>query len=287
MHKQESAKTPDHSDNDHAHGDTNSGNETPVCPVPEESSCKDKCATRGSKINELGTPIAIVIAGAMIAAAVLYQNGLPTDQPAGVNAPTNAAAKVQNDIDPKLLALRPDDHVRGNRNADILLIEYSDLECPYCKKFDTIMKQVMGEYGNSGSVAWVYRHYPLDMIHPKARKEAEATECANELGGNEAFWKYLDRLYEITPSNNQLDLAKLPEIAVEVGLDVGAFNTCLSSGKYAERVQRDFENGVEAGVQGTPFMAIINVKTGKQSSISGAYPAEAVKAAIDSIAGKK
>ena len=132
-------------------------------------------------------------------------------------------------------------------------------------------------YGKSGQVAWVYRHFPLDQLHSKARKEAEALECAGELGGNAAFWKYTDRLYEITPSNDGLKETQLPEIASFVGLDVSAFSTCLSSGKFAERVNRDFESGANIGVRGTPYSIVWNRKTGKQLPLNGAYPFENVK----------
>jgi protein-disulfide isomerase len=101
------------------------------------------------------------------------------------------------------------DHITGNPQADVVLIEYSDTECPFCKRFHETMIQVMAEYGASGKVAWVYRHFPLDALHSKARHEAEATECATELGGNEKFWAYLNKLEEITPSNNGLDASLL------------------------------------------------------------------------------
>ncbi|MEK7118005.1 MAG: thioredoxin domain-containing protein [Patescibacteria group bacterium] len=117
-----------------------------------------------------------------------------------------------------LLELRPEDHVLGNTNADVLMVEYSDPECPFCKRFHETMHQVVDHYGKNGNVAWVYRHYPIDQLHSKARKEAEAMECASEQGGNDAFWKYADKLFEVTPSNNGLDAAQLPVIAAMVGL---------------------------------------------------------------------
>lgn len=228
--------------------------------------------------DKLSIPLAIVFAGVLVAGAIVMTER-PT--PAALQAtdiPSREEAGVDRDIVPvELLAIQPDDHVLGNPDADVLLIEYSDTECPFCKKFQETMIQVMDVYGKVGSVAWVYRHFPLDQIHPKARKEAEALECANELGGNTVFWKYLDRLFEITPANNGLDLAKLPVIAGELGLDIQGFNECLSSGKYAARVERDFASGVNVGVKGTPFTVIWNQKTGKQMAINGAYPYENVK----------
>lgn len=115
------------------------------------------------------------------------------------------AGDKEESVEADVAPVSPDEHIFGNPNASIFIIEYSDLECPFCKRFHETMKQAMEKYGKNGQVAWVYRHFPLDAIHSKARKEAEATECAAEQGGNEMFWKYTNKLMEITPSNNQLD----------------------------------------------------------------------------------
>ncbi|MEK7102844.1 MAG: thioredoxin domain-containing protein, partial [Patescibacteria group bacterium] len=130
-----------------------------------------------------------------------------------------------------------------------------------------------------GKVNLVYRHFPLEQLHSKAPKEAEATECAAELGGNAGFWKYLDRMMEITPSNDGLDPAKLPEIAKEVGLDQKKFEECYKSGKYAGKVQAQYNEGLAAGAQGTPYGIIL---AGDQKiPIPGAVPLEQIKATID------
>jgi protein-disulfide isomerase len=230
---------------------------------------------RKGKDDSLSIPIAIVFAGILVAGAIIFSE---KSTPAVVaQIPTREQAGADTDNAPvDILALKPTDHILGNPNADVVIIEYSDTECPFCKRFHETMLSVMDQYGKSGQVAWVYRHFPLDM-HPKARKEAEALECANELGGNAAFWKYTDKLYEITPANNGLDMTMLPKIAEMIGVDVPAFNTCLSSGKYAQRVQKDFEDGANIGVRGTPYSIIWNRKTGKQIPLNGAYPLENVK----------
>ena len=115
------------------------------------------------------------------------------------------------------------DHILGRADAQVKIVEFSDLECPFCKRVHPTLKRIMEEYGESGKVAWIYRHFPLDTLHKKARKEAQATECANELGGNKAFWAYTDKLFEITPSNDRLDLSLLPKIAEDIGVDRAAF----------------------------------------------------------------
>lgn len=159
-------------------------------------------------------------------------------------------------------------------------MEFSDLECPFCKQFHNTMQQVVDDYGDQ--VAWVYRHFPLDSLHPKARKEAEATECAAEQGGNDGFWAFTDRLFEITPSNDGLNLNQLPEIAGDVGLDVSAFQTCLDSGKYADKVEAQYQDAVAAGGNGTPYSVVIS-SDGTTVPLSGAQPISSVKTIVDSL----
>jgi len=135
---------------------------------------------------------------------------------------------------------------------------------------------------SDSNVAWVYRHYPIPQLHPKAFREAEATECAYDQGGNDAFWSYTDRLFEITPANNGLDAAELPRIAEYVGLNVASFNECLESGKFTSKVQADVDDGVKAGVNGTPSSFIL-VKGKIIDTIPGAQPYEAVMQRLDAI----
>ena len=172
------------------------------------------------------------------------------------------------------------DWVKGNRDAKISVVEYSDTECPFCKRHHPTMQQLVAEY--DGKVNWVYRHFPLTQLHPKAPKEAEATECAGELGGNTAFWKYIDRLFEITPANNGLDPAELPKIAQYVGLDVKKFEACLNSGKYAQHVTDDENDAVAAGGRGTPYSVILGAQ-GQKVPIPGALPYASVKQLIDGV----
>ena len=176
------------------------------------------------------------------------------------------------------------DHILGNPKAAVRLVEYSDFECPFCKHFHPVVKQIMDEYGKDGRVAVVYRHFPLDSLHPKARKEAQASECANELGGNEAFWAYADKIFAVTPSNNNLDLSLLPKLAEEIGLDRAKFEDCLKGdakgGKYAGHIEADVQNAMAAGGTGTPYSIVI-AANGKTFPINGAQPYEVVKSAID------
>jgi protein-disulfide isomerase len=141
------------------------------------------------------------------------------------------------------------------------------------------MNQVVTEYGDK--IKWVYKHAPLDSLHKKARKEAEAFECAGELGGNDGFWKYADRLFEVTPSNDGLPESELLQIAADVGLNGSSFEKCLASGKYAAKVQQHLDEAITAGLRGTPYSILIAGEN--VIPISGAQPFEQVKSIIDSV----
>ena len=180
--------------------------------------------------------------------------------------------------------ITPEDHIRGDANAPVKIIEFSDLECPFCKGFHATMRKVMDDYGKIGKVAWVYRHFPLDQLHPKARKEAQAAECAGEVGGPDKFWAYADKVFEVTPSNNKLDLALLPKFAEELGLDKAKFEACLQGddkgGKYAAHIQANEDDATASGGQGTPYSLVISAK-GNIAVINGAEPYDSVKAKIE------
>lgn len=224
-------------------------------------------------MEKLSVPISIVVAGILIAGAVYYSSG---------KTPTKTALQA---VQPTTTSMRPisaDDHILGNPNADLIIVEYSDTECPFCKQFHATLQRVMAEYGKDGKVAWVYRHFPIVSLHSKAPKEAEALECANELGGPAKFWEYTNTIYQVTTSNNTLDPSQLPVIAKTVGLDVAKFNTCLSSGKYAAKVQADYDDAVKAGGRGTPNSIIVS-KDGTQTVVQGAQPYDALKATLDAL----
>jgi len=220
--------------------------------------------------NKLSIPAAIIVAGILIALAIFATKS--PGQPSPTNAPGQPASI-------KLNPVTAQEHVRGNAKAKVVIVEFSDLECPFCKMFHPTMQKLFANY--NGDMAWVYRHFPLDSIHPKTRKEAEAAECAAELGGNDAFWKFVDRVFEITPGNNQLDPNQLYNIADYIGLDKVAFKACLDSGKEAAKVESQFQDGVAAGVTGTP-MSFILYKNQK-IQINGADSYESIKAKIDSL----
>jgi len=219
--------------------------------------------------GSLSTPVAIVLAGALIAVALYF--ALASGSSTQPNTPTAALPTADDFRSTAAIAnVQSDDHIKGSANAEIVIIEYSDTECPFCKRHHTTLQRLVDDY--EGRVAWVYRNFPIPQLHAKAPREAEALECAAELGGNSAFWAYTDRLYEITPSNDGLQDSQLFDIAEFAGLDTAVFTTCLESGDMNERVEADFNEVAAAGGRGTPHNILL--VGGEQVALEGAIPFE-------------
>ena len=237
----------------------------------------------------LNIPTAIIVAGAIIAISIIWTS---KPAPGTVSINTGEGILAGNTLKP----VTTDDHILGNPNAKIKIVEYSDPSCPFCKVFHNTMRQVMNEYGKGGNVAWVYRSFPIDkpgtrsdggILHPNAGKEAEAMECADFLGGNDKFWAYTNRFYEVTPSvtgdsPNGLDQKELPKIAEYIGLDIDDFKNCLDTGKLKDKVKKQYQDGLKFGIEGTPSSIIIT-PNGKNIAIPGAQPYESMKQAIDAL----
>jgi protein-disulfide isomerase len=174
------------------------------------------------------------------------------------------------------------DHIYGNPDATVSLIEYSDFECPFCKRFHPTAKKIVEAY--DGEVNWVYRHFPLAFHNPGAQKQAEASECAAALGGNDAFWRYTDLIYKRTRSNGKgFPINKLVPLAKEIGLDEAGFRQCLDEGKFAERVKDDLEEGSRAGITGTPGNILLHNTTGEVIPRAGAAQFDTLKQLIDQL----
>ncbi|HXK40309.1 MAG TPA: thioredoxin domain-containing protein [Candidatus Paceibacterota bacterium] len=217
--------------------------------------------------NKLLIPIAVLVAGALIAGAVFFKSKDPAPNTGDNGTPEEIV----------VAPVSAEDHVLGNPNAPIAIIEYSDIDCPFCKDFHLTMHRIVNEYGKDGQVAWVYRHFPLDQLHPEARTKAESTECAASLAGNQVFWNYLDALFERNET-----AADLPSIAAEVGVDQTAFSACVSEKHFAARVKADGDAAFAAGGRGTPYSVILT-RDGETFPVNGAQPYEVVKQIIDTL----
>ena len=165
-----------------------------------------------------------------------------------------------------------DSAVKGDEDAPVEIYEFSEFQCPFCKRFyDNTWDQILDNYLNDGKVKVIFKHFPLGF-HANAQKASEATECAKDQG---KFWEYHDVLFETA----QLDMESLKKHAEDLGLDTEDFNTCLDTGKYADKVKEDFDLGRTVGVSGTPSFFI----NGKK--VVGAQPYEVFKAEIDAALG--
>jgi len=206
---------------------------------------------------------------ANVAAAPVGTSETMPVAPTGPTAETLKNAKAISDAD----------HVKGNKNAKVTLIEYSDFECAFCARFHPTAKQLVAEYGDQ--IAFVYRHYPLSF-HPQAQKAAEASECVVKVTGRpDAFWEFADKIFE---ENNKLggrlDATSATTVATSMGVDVAAFKTCLDSGEMSAKVKAQMDDGTAAGITGTPG-TIILTQDGQAELIPGAVPFEQAKAAVD------
>ncbi len=207
------------------------------------------------KVTTFGTPAADVDAD---------------DEAAGTD--TAVADSVQ------LVDITSSDHIRGDLStAEVVIVEFSDYDCPFCTKFHLTMVDVEAKYGDQ--VAWVFRHFPLDSLHPDARTKSEASECITELGGNDAFWAFTDIMFD---DSRTVSVSGLTAIATELGISASDFDTCLAEERYADKVQAQYQDAVSSGGRGTPHSVIVT-KDGKKLPISGAVPLEQVSSALDGI----
>jgi protein-disulfide isomerase len=221
----------------------------------------------------LTTPVAIVIAALILGAShVAYGMVAST---ASNQAP--AAMFAGKPLDDK-------DYIEGDASSDVIVVEYSDPECPFCVQLHPTMKQIRNEYEDR--VAFAYRYFPLTQIHPHSYDESKAIACAATLGGTKGFYEYIDALfgYKSAQQTTQLPATGKEDIAANIGLDRNAFLACEKDQATAETIDASLNDGIQAGVQGTPTSFVLQ-KTKKGyaviATIDGARPYEYIKAAID------
>lgn len=226
-----------------------------------------------SKQFELTTPIAVIVAGVIIAGAVIFTSpsnpGSVTQQPqqqlpSDVNVPAPSAS----------------DHIVGSPNAPIVLIEYSDFECPFCSRVHPTLKRLVDE--SDGQIAWVYRHLPLEQIHPEARPSALASECIAEQLGNEGFWSFAD---QVLVDQSKMGASYYAQVAERLGANMAEFNSCVAGNKFGSKIDAHMQEAAAVGANGTPFTVVYG--NGKQVPVSGALPYEQFKAVINAAQGRQ
>ena len=210
----------------------------------------------------------IIVVGVIIAGAILLKGSQPLQKEVkqDTTAPIVENTQTQNG-----------EHILGNPNAEVMIVEYSDTECPFCKRFHQTMHSIVE---TDPRVAWTYKHYPIPQLHELAFNESLASECAWEQSGNNGFWNYIDEIYERTNSNDSLPPTELLVIAEDLNLDTREFSTCLEEERYKDKVQADIAEGQSNGVTGTP-MSLIMIDGAVMNVIRGAQPEEVVRAMIE------
>jgi protein-disulfide isomerase len=229
-------------------------------------------------IKDLMIPLSIVVAGLFVGGG-LYFGGGSTVPLAAVPAPlAPTAAPQEADNTEKVAEVTAEDHIKGDLNAPITIVEYSDFDCPFCSRFHDSMKEVAA---NNSDVAWVYRHFPLEQLHPQAAAVSMASECVAEIGGGDAFWSFTDGYFEARGAGDTTPhSALIPQLVTAAGVSQAAFTECFESNRRAQDVQADLDNAIETGGRGTPWSILIG-PTGKTYPINGALPASAVEQLIE------
>lgn len=233
-----------------------------------------------SSNNWFGISMVLIGVIAGYGVAMSSTGGVPVKAPTAAVAPTPTpsaptpapAAPAAKDV--KAVDLDRD-HWRGNKNAKYALIEYSDYECPFCARLHPTAQEVID---TNDDVMWVYRHFPLGF-HQSATPLAEASECVWEQGGNDAFWKFTDTIFE-----KGADASRIEEYANDSGVDGAKVRDCVDAGTYAQYVKDDMASGSAAGVSGTPGSVVVEMENLKNSQlVSGAQPVSAFQAALDAL----
>lgn len=222
---------------------------------------------------KLTTPTAIILAALILAGSHIVYGFVIND----------SGVKVEN----SLFTGKPidnKDYIEGNEKSKVIIVEYSDPECPYCVTIHPTLKQIRTDYADK--VAFVYRHFPLTQIHPKAFDESKAIACAGTLNGAQGFYSYIDALYGYKLSNKttELPVTGIEDIAKNGGLNPAAFAACMKSEDTSLTIDASVNDGVQAGVQGTPSsFVLVKTKKGLEvvAMIDGARPYEYIQAAIE------
>lgn len=220
--------------------------------------------------------ILVVVLIVIIGGYIAYKEFAPQKTPSAVAAP-------QAPQDPYEMVTsypKPDNNkLRGSKDAEIVLIEYSDYQCPFCKRFHTTGEALMKKFGDK--IAWVYRHYPLSF-HDRALASGIAGECVYKLEGNDAFWKFTNEVFASSEDvATLLSDASLERLATAQGVNAGAFQTCVADPKVKETVEKEMKDGSGLGVSGTPGIFVVNTKTDKAVFVSGAAPQQTFEDAIE------
>jgi len=226
-------------------------------------------------------PVSILFAGLLIGGG-LYLPSSPKETIKEEGKKFEIVEERRNDQSPSKVD-REKDHILGDYDkAEIFIIEYSDTECPFCKRYnDESGARLEEKYGDNDKVAFVYRSFPLGQLHPTAATEAVGLECAAKLGGDNKFFAMKKEIFNLTKSNNKNAkevVDSLPALAEKIGIDKSTFIACQSDSLVAKKVEDSFNEAIGAGVGGTPTV-FVQMKDG--TSINVPASADIIISSID------
>ena len=228
----------------------------------------------------------ILITGMMISLSILYTGGnTKVTESDDSKDKEELVEKPDTNIN---MDLAEDDPYLGSKSkAQIAIVEFSDYECPFCKKFHTETKdQLISEYVDTNKAIIVWKDLPLPFHEPLATQQAIATQCVNKLAGKENYFKYGNLIFETTESNIGMEESELLELSKQIdGLNQDDFNNCYGNKDTLQKVKDNMKVASEVGVDGTPGFIIGKLENGKivdGKRVSGALPFETFKSTIDS-----
>lgn len=246
----------------------------------ENTQQQTEVVTTTKQKTSIAIPIAIFLGFVLVAVAIFFSGAKSSVVDVSDSLTGNTPPPEETTTGP----IRPvdeNDHIRGNPNAPIVIVEYSDYDCPFCKNYHATMNQVMDNYGTTGQVAWVFRQFPIEQLHPSSPRVAAASECVAKLAGNEGFWTFSDLAFGERTTNEPTNLSRLTEFAETAGADASAFEACLKNGDTQAAVEEDYNDAIQAGAKGTPH-SVVTI-AGQQGVINGAQPYEVVSQIIDNL----
>lgn len=218
--------------------------------------------------------MAIVVAGVVIAGAILYTNAHPTPSAAANVQANTAGQNVPANVN--VAAPSAEDHIVGSPTAEVVLIEYSDFQCPFCSMVYPTIKNIVDNSG--GKVAWVMRNFPLTSIHPEALPAAEAAECIAAQLGSKGYFGYADAVFA---NQDKLSPSYSRTVAQQLGANMQQYDSCLSAGTYKSKIAAQETEAENNGGQGTPYTVVYG--KGKQVPVSGALPQAQFESVIQSL----
>lgn len=230
-------------------------------------------------MNNKILPISILVSGVLIAGSVMFTSGGGGQanlmaqgdggRHGGDSFENSGSAAARN-----IRKVEKDEHIRGDKNAQVSIIEFSDFECPFCSRIHPTLSQIVEEF--DGEVNWVYRHFPLSS-HPRAIGAAIASECIAELGGNEAFWEFGDKLFE---GQHNLGHSMYLEAVREMGILENDFTACADGENAEAAVAEDLQDATRSGGRGTPYVVVLN-EAGDPFPFFGALPIEQIRRIVE------